>query len=395
MCNVASMGRWILSLAIDGPRVYFTNMGIRALVVLVIAFSGVLARAQSAAAQPDIATLISDVRHAEDWLDQLQSFRLKMNGKSATSMLIVKARVDAAKKHDPDADLSGRPDLAADAQFTAEQAFAPQRAVLRLVFGDTVNIVVAWNGRRAVTRRQIKGQEDYLIQPNHDVLIDRMTGEMQFGHMEPHPYWWVKPEELAQRRAVLAPADKYKFDGRGNFHGTDCYALSLGLYTWFIGAADHRFYGRVRYELPSEAAREAEGRIVAVGNKFGANISRLKEWDAWHDLLPPAKQAEVDEAYEEAVRPLCRAKDEGWCENYQALGPGQFFPMKQGRILRNYESETDAELERTEFSVAEIEINPKLDNAMFVIQIPKGAGVRDETMTPARVYRPATTKGAR
>jgi hypothetical protein len=346
---------------------------------------------RAAATQADVAGMIEDVRHAEDWLDQVQSFRVKMNAKSTMSMLLVKERVEAERKRDPNVDISGRPDLAPETQSTIEIAFAPQRTRIEVAYVDGPTLTVAWDGRREVSRHVVKGAEDYTIRPQMSGLIDRMMGELQFGRMLPHPYWWVTPERLRHTKATLARPEMYRLEGRGNFHGADCYAVSIGLTNWYIGAADHRYYGRLRYELPTTAAHEAEARILAVARKYGADISHIKEWSAWHDMLPDAKQLEVDTAYEESVRPLCRPREESWCSNYQELGPGRFFPLNQGRSMRNFESETDAELERTEYSVAEIEINPKLDNSMFVIKVPVGASVRDETVSPTRIYRPATT----
>jgi peroxiredoxin len=329
--------------------------------------------AESVAAKPTAAELIKGVANNEGKLYQLSSARIRMEEKSSLSparMAEVKAK-------------TGK-DVRPEAMETNEVAFDATRVRSRRemndIFGDTRITLDVWNGetRKQYSLRRTNGSEVSRYDLSSSMLHGFAGVPLAAFQLEPRRFWW---SQLAQASRLVTPPEDYVLGGEEIFHGRPCYRLDCprGMQRVFVGAADRRLYGIVRFSPPGEPEELALQSRVA-GRQF-ATVAEARE-----------ALAQLSEDEQGAFRARCDRERFGlghpnqpaYLDDYREVAPGVWLPMTR---------ESDGVVRK----IVEFQIDPPLTAAQFDIEIPVGTTVwdtRQEVWPPLNYeYKASFTDG--
>jgi len=313
----------------------------------------------------DAASLVREVRAAEQWIDTVKSMRVKAE----------------TVWHAP----PGAPAIPAR-PTTIVAGFDDHRLYYR---ADATEYELidhrTWDGTVAVSHSKYDhahhDQEQYVLDTKPGFI-----GEMQFGSFVwpragPHSFWWRQPQNVSLDAYGGAPED-FRVAGRERFLGVECYVVESDLHytTLYVGIADHRMYGRASRELTrlSENSRGPIGREVA--NDMGAGVNDSRGLNAWLARLAPEQKDAYWKEYYRRMRPFSRPGITQWYADYRELAPGCWYPMHQGYDVWNSNADPLTEPEvvsQRDVRVTDAQVNAPLPDEWFVWTFDEGVELVD------------------
>lgn len=348
------------------------------LLAAILIFSPSPASLAAPATQPTAASLVRKVQQSELWFDQLTSFRLRAESHWTRTPAELESRRGELKKQFPGRAPTTQnfPELAPESDDTFELAAAPGR--LRKEESSPVSYeLFLWDGKQQLSyTRMPDGYEHYSISGTPYVATHFFLN-LNWGRTARHQYWWTRKED-ADQFPGLDP-DDFELSGQTNYRGTDCYVLTAPTQhkILYVGIADHRLYGRLSRGLPLHCPDTSQAKLDALHKHFGRPFPT---WDSFTDFfktLPKERHREAYRVMAAAVFPLCKPFSEQWMSDYRELAPSRFFPMTQSYSLYDLNS-PDNHLESIRnIRITTLEVNPKLDDALFTNDIHEGAQVDD------------------
>ncbi|HUW19986.1 MAG TPA: redoxin domain-containing protein [Sedimentisphaerales bacterium] len=302
--------------------------------------------AEVGASDANAADLVRAVRENENWVHEVDSLYIRIDGKWTRTAEGIAARRAELRQYFPDSNLDPNrfTDLKPTSTETVEMYFDRQRLrFLRDQHGESCTLRI-WDGNQAVSHENYmrSRQEGYYLGPEPSRIFGDMSSEFSWLRSQPHSFWWC-PRDVEVEMKYFGRAEDFVITGRGDYRGIDCYVLEWdrgqvqdlapGLsYRWYVGAKDRRIRGHVW-------------------------LSRKK---------PHIEHFTLD---------------------YKEVAPGCRFPMTQGYDI--YEADPNGRTylkAHRDLKVIEVRVNEKLPDESFHIELKDGVNVVDERFGELRTY---------
>jgi hypothetical protein len=333
-------------------------------------------------AAADAASLVREVRAAEQWIDTVKSFRMKVE-----VAWYPPPAADGAVPSTPPA--PERPETLVSAFDDHRLYYRADAREYQLIDHRT------WDGKTAVSHSKYdharRDQEQYTLRSEPSSVGLMVMVNWSWPRTAPHPFWWIERRDPDLEMYGGEPGDFY-LAGRETFRGVDCHVVASDLRyrTLYVGVADHRLYGMANRTLPQSTinSRGPIGREIA--NEMGANVRTSREHNAWLEQLAAEQKTLYWKRFYQRMRPFSRPQVTHWYGDYKEVAPGCWMPMHQGYDLWNIDGDPMAEPVRTktrDIRVVEVTINPRLPDDLFVWEFDEGVEVADARADTMLLYK--------
>lgn len=333
----------------------------------------------------DAATLVREFRAAEAWIDHVESFRLRL--------------VDHWSGPDP------RPDKVAG-RGSVEIGFDRHRTYRRWDqdSGPYICTISAWDGQRVLAYERYRkpqpvseiggrgavSDELYAIHADPNPSAALVLGDLAWGRAGPHDFWWIPADDRPGDEFFGAPAD-FRLAGETAFRGRQCHVLQWDgrMVTLYIGVDDHRLYGQDEMTLPGSAGEQIMALGVEYAAELGYPLRSAAEFEPWLGSLADDRRAPVIAEVMRRARPLFRPQSLQWCDDYQQVAPGIWFPMRQGYDRWDADAVAVGDPPRSSRSevITAVVVNQPLPEAWFAQDWKEGVPVIDWGHKPPLFYR--------
>lgn len=287
-----------------------------------------------------VAAMVRSVREGENWIHEVDGLLIRLEGgwtRSPKSIELNRKRL-AGFAIDGKLDPERHPQLKPSSAESIELAFDEKRVRKCVEQHGYSRRLDVWDGAKATTREQYFAHksENYAI----DVKPYRLVGEYYFIDISwlragPHKFWWLDPKTTWPQRHFAEP-EEYTFKQTETFRGVECYVLEY-LRDGFS----------IQWYVATETKQLMRHLTTGPGYKF-----------------------------------------DHWQSDHKEIEPGRWMPMTQGYTTYDIDDQANEyESGKRKFRVVEVQINPKLNDEMFNIEIPEGAKVTDYTHDPSLFYR--------
>lgn len=354
--------------------------------ILLVVLTASAATAATTAPAINPADLVREVRAAEAWIDTVDGLRLKLEGESTSTPDEVERRKSKRRTQFPQAELTVEnfPDLRAASTDTIEIAFDKTRASLRVVgfSGPGTFDHRVWDGKRAVAHESYRaGKEHYALHNQAHEFMDLMMSYLPWPRQAVHAFWWTDPTARVDE-SFVGPAETYELIGREKFNDVDCHVIETPMY-WrrmYVGVEDHRLYGQSNRVL-RRGSNAAVAVCVAIAAQRGKKVADWNEYAAWTKSLSADEQRQIEREYFRRLEPHALLQFVNFYSDWKEVAPGAWLPMRMG--YDHYDTFDIAENEPAPLTgsrrmkVVEVEVNPKLPDAMFAIEMKEGVEVND------------------
>lgn len=341
--------------------------------------------------EPTGPELIREVRQAEQWAREVNTFHAKFERRSTKSERGIAARRKELGSRFPDSKITAarHPGLRPETTGTLEVAFDHENQRLsQRKDSDTQRYHVAWDGERLTTYRRYLTHE----QQGHvlDDTVKQNFGEfflLDIGWLRASPYnfWWDKhtmPMDYHRK------AEEHKAAGREEFNGTECYVV-LTTYErhghprrYYVSVDNHRLRGLEygSFGPPRNAALQAMNEVAA---NYGRSFDDPEAAKTWLESLAKPRRKKLEERLGRKLwgqqRPIFRFT----YSDYKEVDDGRWFPMTQGYV--NYSKAEDGEVYaeyRSVHKATEVRVDEPLADELFEIEMRQGVEVMDYRWDP-------------
>ncbi|MEJ2703133.1 MAG: hypothetical protein P8Z79_11890 [Sedimentisphaerales bacterium] len=307
---------------------------------LACVFSSAFCSAATPGSEPNAAELVRVVRQSENWLHQIDSLQLRIEGKWSRSPESIAARYAELKKESPDRepDPNSNWDLKPSESDVLEYAidFSGKRFRYVKSTPGRDHYLKIWDGKQSM------GYSDLLQQYYLDSTMksfETIFGSLSWPRAQPHSFWW-EPVDVEQRMHWYGREKDFVMKGGAGYRAIPCYVLEYtppnepnGMHQWYVGVKDHLLYGR-------------------------------KEW------INP------DFVFEY------------WTLDYKQVAPGCWMPMTQGYSMPGHNPDTEQHYVRAvrDVRIVEARVNDKLSDELFQMKFEEGLTVIDHRSGKSVVY---------
>ncbi len=304
------------------------------------AFTPAFCPAATPGSEPNAAELVRAVRQSENWLHQIDSLQLRIEGKWSHPPEAIAARYAELKKQSPDRepDPNLHRDLKPSESDILEYAIDFNKKRFRHVKstlgGD--HYLKIWDGKQSMAYTALL-QQYYLDSTMKS--FEKMFGSLSWPRAQPHSFWW-EPVDVEQRMPWYGREKDFVMKGRAGYRGIPCYVLEYtpsnepnGMHQWYVGVEDHLLYGR-------------------------------REW------------TNPDFVFE------------FWTLDYKEVAPGCRMPMTQGYSMPGYNRDTKQHYISAvrDVKIVEVRVNDKLPDELFQMKFEEGLTVIDRRSGKSVVY---------
>lgn len=355
---------------------------------------------KSAAAQPeekgcegaktvmDAAALVRQVRQSEQWIHNVKSFYVRLEGQWTITPESIARQLAELKKQFPDAKFDPKQigGLSPRTTDETELAFDANRVAYSRISYEREHLRQFWDGSSYMIHRKS------LINDQESCLFDKsLFSDSGFGHIDimaniswlrsgRHRFWWNTPVEGEHRASYGRPED-FVLIGQEKFRGIDCYVLAMTRRIqkiMFVGVNDHLLHGLQRFTSPPSWDKVMAPSLLQLARDFGGKLDNANQWRKWLDSLPPDKQIQVQKEFWRRLRPLFYPSTEYWLLDYREVAPGCWFPMKQGKFLYSRLESGKMDLDsRRDLRAVEVRVDKPLKDEFFRLEISDGALILD------------------
>ncbi len=334
----------------------------------------------------DVVALVNEVRASEQWIDEVESLFVRLEGTWTTRPEVIEARRGALRKQHPELDKIDTerfPWLRPLQHETIEIAFDPMRLrSLRDIPGSTYELKI-WDGQRTVTLR--RGHPKTTPEYSLDDEPHRLGGKsflipLSWPRASLHSFWWEPIDAGGLTRSFWGPLEDFKLVGREDYLGIDCFVVENqgGFRRWYVGADDHLLHGFLLRAFSRDADTMPVLREIA--ERRGQDITSRREYYQWKSTLSPTEKRAVDREYWAGMFPASYPTGEHFMLEYREVAPGWWFPMTHGyQLFAKEKDETGAypPTSRCELHVVEIKVNEALPDELFSVELQEGGWVND------------------
>ncbi len=277
--------------------------------------------------------LVRGVRASEQWIHQVDSFRLRVKTRS----ILTEEGIAFWRRQESQGVIAGSSDLVPLKEDRLEICFdqrrlrtsregsGPRSGGVQICDGETYTSS-GWFGKT--------GEPCYTIRPWREGWDPVVWSSFAWLRTQPHRFWWSAQgqRDARQEDAVFGLANDFVLTGTRDYRGTDCYVLECHpepgtLRRWFVGIQD----GLLR------------GLIFTSGGY-------------------PCQDF--------------------WMDDYREVGPGWRYPMTQGYSFLESRSEEDSlpplTVGHMEVLTGQIVVNQPLSDDLFRMEFQEGVMVVDE-----------------
>ncbi len=347
----------------------------------------------TAADTPDAAELVREVRTAEQWLHDIDSFELRMEAFWTRSVEAIERSRTELQRQFSDVEITPKRfwNLRPRVDEVIEIAFDDHRARKLIDRKDASYDLRVWDGQKTICHERYftHDQEHYAFASNPTFgLGSTFMYESSWPRAGRHSFWWwpLRHDEL---ESLHPRPDQFELIGREAFDGTDCYVLEgdAAVSTrWYVGVADHRLYGNASLITPRWA--DVNSVLQGLGKHYGERFNEPEAFHAWFVQQAPSRQQEALALRSKLSRPLqvVRTIHRTW--DWREVAPGCWFPMRQG--YSHYDHSTNGqsyESSRREFTAKLLRVNQPLPDEMFEVDLREGVRVFDYRYDPVLDYR--------
>lgn len=349
--------------------------------------------AAEAAAGPDAASLIRDMRNAESWVDQVKSLEMVVESTwSLPEEAIARRRVQLAEKF-PGTDITPEthPELRALSTSRAHFAFDGTRVYFRWdgVLGPETSELRTWDGNRLVAYARYDAQnEHYLLDSSTGDYFGMVLGHFTWLRATPHRFWFMPAKFVTPEEELGRPED-FHLVGRELFHEVDCYVVertqSNDVSTrWYVGVQDHRSYGYQMCRSPAAAEKDVISELARKDGQVALDEQSLR---AWAENLNGEKRERLMAEYREKLREKRVVSLEAWCVDYREVSTGYFAPMAMGYSSFNTDDLPPRLNATHEMKVTKLLVDQPLADALFTVEFKEGVQVNDSGHEPPLSYK--------
>jgi hypothetical protein len=286
---------------------------------------------------PDAATLVQAVRKSENWIHEVNSLYTRIESKWTTTPEGIAAE---AKQEDRS---GGRIQSASPQPSPVgilEYVIDHERKRVRYLTdtpGGWYQLKV-WDGKQLTIHEKSPrhNQENYYLNSKipERAFHEFMAVDTSWPRAQPHSFWF-DPKDTEGLLKYWGPAEDFVLTGRTKYRGLDCYVLDCDrssvpgmtpdlMLRWYVGVKDRLLYG-----------------------------------------LSTLRAGKLDTVY--------------WMSDYREIAPGCWFPMAQGYELYGTDEQGKPYLRsRLDLKVLQVDVNKKLPDELFRIELKEGIQVTDE-----------------
>jgi len=287
--------------------------------------------------EPDAASLVGAVRKSENWVHEVNSLYLRIESKWTTTPEDNAAQAEQQKRS------GGRIRIAPSQPSPIgilEYVIDHQHKRVRYLTdtpSDWYQLKV-WDGKQLTIheRSPRHNQENYYLrsQIRERTFHEFMAVDTSWPRAQPHSFWF-DPKDTKELLKYWGPAEDFVLTGRTEYRGLNCYVLDCDrssvpdmtpdlVFRWYVGVKDTLLYG----------------------------ISTLRA-------------GKLDTVY--------------WMSDYREIAPGCWFPMAQAYELYSTDEQGKSYLRsRRDLKVVQVDVNKKLPDELFRIELKEGIQVADE-----------------
>jgi thiol-disulfide isomerase/thioredoxin len=203
----------------------------------------------------------------------------------------------------------------------------------------------------------------------------------------PHAFWWYRPEERAEIEGWTPRPEDFAYEGTVEFHGFPCHVVSHWA-SWtslFIGVDDGRLHGIRSGALTSAKLKRS---ILGLLREAGRQVADEADMERQSASISGEERARMAHLGAARMTRLIDPVFEFRLSLNKEVAPGCRLPLVQA--VRFFEVGDDGqafESQSNELKIIDIKVNEPLPDDLFVVEIPEGERLGDETFRPTLTYR--------
>lgn len=308
-----------------------------ALGVGVLIFAAAVQPPPASTGEPDAATLVQAVRKSENWIHEVNSLYIRIESKWTTTPEGIAAEAKQEERS------GGRIQSASPQPSPVgilEYVIDHERKRVRYLTdtpGGWYQLKI-WDGKQLTIHERSSryNQENYSLNSKipERSFHEFMAVDTSWPRSQPHSFWF-DPKDTQELLKYWGPAEDFILTGRTKYRGLDCYVLDCDrsavpgmtrdlMLRWYVGVKDRLLYGIT--------------------------------------MLRSGKQDTVH-----------------WMSDYKEIAPGYWLPMSQGYGLYDTDEQGKPYLRsRRDLKVVQVDVNKKLPDELFRIELKEGIQVADE-----------------
>jgi thiol-disulfide isomerase/thioredoxin len=286
---------------------------------------------------PDAASLVQGVIDLENKVHDFDSILIRVNGTWTQT-----PRAMELRRRETNEEL-GKREIPADRQTellatwteTDELIFDARRIRIRNASPVMCGTISVWDGEVAKSRSEyVPRNQVHCAISDKCEFFDHVPclGWLQAGH---HRFWWANREVWS---GYGSPRE-FQHAGQTVYRGRECYVLkNAERATMYVGVEDRRLHGQVNY-----VRDRGQGKL--------------------------------------------RPQFEHFADDYREVVPGFWLPWVHGYKIFDVDDEEVCERSTRELTITEAQVNPKLADDLFDLELPEEAMTTDWRYNPPLQYR--------
>src|SRR5262249_32958562 len=135
-------------------------------------------------------------------------------------------------------------------------------------------------------------------------------------------------------------------------------------------------HGILRYAL------DREFDVAKLMSQVAGRAIEPREWDQWLAELPEAKRREVEKKLADERFAARQPMFDNYFDDYREAAPGFWVPWRYGYTIFEQDSGESYAASRRDLRIVDFEINPKLSDELFEIEVNEGVRMVDWRYEP-------------
>jgi thiol-disulfide isomerase/thioredoxin len=258
-----------------------------------------------------------------------------------------------------------------DSNGVAETIYDSKRIRHRYENDWQVALLEVWNGKQRKTYNfdKVQNRGRYSLSAS---FINGFSAYCPWLQLNTRRFWWSPLSPLTE---IPARPDEYTLPGEVEYRGDRCYRCTCerAMRQLYFGVEDRRLHGLVQ-----KAAPMADAELALQGQIAGRLIASKDEADAYVAALSPEAQHTFAERCNRQRFASPLPYDEIFFEDFREIAPGIAIPFTTTFHSFACESGETFLIHSNEHKVVAVEVNPRLSDDLFDIEIPEGATVVDQ-----------------